>query len=194
MGECTDELVYFTKVYVLLFLLFIYVLTHTPIAPFHYFVQPSTRSSPKKHIPFRQSILQAVKTARNTSIWWYVRVFSAIVFFGGFFLKSLIDDRIRKHDVKRILAFYKQAAPGTMNDGDNHNAQYLCWKYKGTKDKLWRRLETKYGEPVKELHEYEAMADEEEDGEEKKEEEKSNDETNEDEEEDLDKDTSNGDL
>lgn len=81
-----------------------------------------------------------------------------------------------------------------MNDGDNHNAQYLCWKYKGTKDKLWRRLETKYGEPVKELHEYEAMADEEEDGEEKKEEEKSNDETNEDEEEDLDKDTSNGDL
>jgi len=135
-----------------------------------------------------QSIVQAVKTARSNNLWWYVRVISAIVFFGGFFLKSLYDDRIRKHDVKKILAYYKHAAPGTLNDGDNHNAQYLCWKYKGKKDKLWRRLETKYGIPMRELNEWDD--EEETDGE------KDLDElfgkTNDEKEDDLDKDTTKG--
>ena len=40
-----------------------------------------------------------------------------------------------------------------MSDGDLHNARYLVWKYRGKKEKLWRNLEKKYGEPV--LHEWE---------------------------------------
>jgi len=101
-----------------------------------------------------QSIVQAVKSARSTSFWWYFRVLAAIVFFGGFFLKSITDDQTRKRDVKKVLAFYKNVAPGTINDGDERNAQYLCWKYKGKKDKLWRRLEAKYDHPMRELHEW----------------------------------------
>ena len=40
-------------------------------------------------------------------------------------------------------------------------ARYLVWKYKGKKDALWRRLEAKYGVPVKHAWEWD---DEEEDG------------------------------
>ncbi len=68
-----------------------------------------------------------------------------------------MEDRIREHDVKRILAFYKHNASGTISDGDRHNAYYLCWKYKGKKDRLWKRLEKKYGQPVLTLKEYEEM-------------------------------------
>ena len=59
--------------------------------------------------------------------------------------------------MKRILAFYKHVAPNTINDGDKGNAYYLCWKYKGKKNKLWRRLETKYDQPVLTLKEYEEL-------------------------------------
>ena len=135
----------------------------------------------------RQSIVQAVKSARSTSFWWYFRVLAAIVFFGGFFLKSLIDDQTRKHDVKKVLAYYKHVAPGTINDGDERNAQYLCWKYKGKKDKLWKRLETKYDTPMRELHEWEDEEDEEDTGANKKVEE-------EEDEVDLDEDSMKGDL
>ncbi len=72
-------------------------------------------------------------------------------------MKSFVDERIREHDVKRILAYYKSVAPGTINDGDKGNAYYLCWKYKGKKAKLWKRLETKYGSPVLTLKEYEEI-------------------------------------
>ena len=59
--------------------------------------------------------------------------------------------------MKRLLSYYKAVAPGTINDGDQHNAHYLCWKYKGKKEKLWKRLETKYGEPVLSIQEYEEL-------------------------------------
>lgn len=39
-------------------------------------------------------------------------------------------------------------------DGDEHNARYLVWKYRGKKDKLWKRLETKYGAAVLDIYEY----------------------------------------
>lgn len=105
----------------------------------------------------RQSIEQALQTARSSAFWKYIRIILAIGFFGGFLVKSFVEDRIREHDVKRVLAFYKQVAPGSINDGDKHNAHYLCWKYKGKKDKLWKRLEKKYGAPVLTLKEYEEM-------------------------------------
>lgn len=34
------------------------------------------------------------------------------------------------------------------------NARYLVWKYRGKKQKLWKNLEKKYGEPVLEEHEW----------------------------------------
>jgi len=101
-----------------------------------------------------QSIVQATKAARSSTFWYWFRVIAAIAFFGGFFLKSLIDDRIREYDVKKILAYYKHACPGTINDGDERNAYYLTWKYKGRKDKLWKRLENKYGILVREVDEW----------------------------------------
>merc|ERR1711971_239468 len=69
-------------------------------------------------------------------------------------VKSVLDERIRKYDVKKILAYYKHVDPNSMNDGDERNAHYLCWKYKGKKNKLWKRLETKYGQPMREPHEW----------------------------------------
>ena len=50
--------------------------------------------------------------------------------------------------------------PSTI-DRDERQARYLVWKYKGKKDALWRRLEAKYGVPVKHAWEWD---DEEEDG------------------------------
>ena len=45
--------------------------------------------------------------------------------------------------------------------GDKHNAYYLRWKYKGKKDILWKRLESKYDMPVLLLKEYEELEAEE---------------------------------
>ena len=59
-----------------------------------------------------------------------------------------------------MLAYYKHAAANSFHDGDERQARYLVWKYKGKKDALWRRLEAKYGVPVKHAWEW----DEEEDG------------------------------
>jgi len=106
-----------------------------------------------------QSIVQATKAARSSTFWYWFRIIFAIAFFGGFFLKSFIDDRIREYDVKKILAYYKHACPGTINDGDERNAYYLAWKYMGKKDKLWRRLEAKYDMAVLEVDEWDDEED-----------------------------------
>jgi hypothetical protein len=84
---------------------------------------------------------------------WYLGVFLAVAFFGGFLVKSYWEDRVFHRDTRRLLAYYKNVIPGSLSDGDEHNARYLVWKYRGKKDKLWRNLEKKYGAPV--LHEYE---------------------------------------
>ena len=56
--------------------------------------------------------------------------------------------------MQRVLAFYKHAAPGTISDGDDRNARWLVYKYKGRKDKLWRRLSAKYDMEVKQVWEW----------------------------------------
>lgn len=58
-----------------------------------------------------------------------------------------------ERDTRRLLAFYRHVIPGSLSDGDLHNARYVVWKYRNKKEKLWKSLEKKYGEPV--LHEYE---------------------------------------
>jgi len=76
-------------------------------------------------------------------------------------VKSYLGERSREQWAARVLAFYKRAAPGTINDGDEHHAHYTCWKYKGKTEVLYRRLEKKYDIPVKQVHEWddEVVAD-----------------------------------
>ena len=102
-----------------------------------------------------QSVVQATKSARNSAIRYYVGIVLAILFFGGFMVKSYMEEKIFDRDVQRLLAFYKHAAPGSISDGDERNARWLVYKYKGKKDKLWRRLEAKYGVPVRHAWEWE---------------------------------------
>uniref|UniRef100_A0A7S3Q0Y2 Uncharacterized protein n=1 Tax=Chaetoceros debilis TaxID=122233 RepID=A0A7S3Q0Y2_9STRA len=116
-----------------------------------------------------QTIDQAIKAARSSTMWKYVRIAGALVFFGGFMAKSYLGERERERCAQRVLAFYKHATPNTINDGDKNNAHYTCYKYRGKTDKLYRKLERKYDIPVREVHEWEDLEDEEEPEEEKEE-------------------------
>jgi hypothetical protein len=104
-----------------------------------------------------ESVVQATVSARNSKLRYYVGILLAILFFGGFLVKSYVEERIFVRDTRRLLLYYKHVVPGSFNDGDEHNARYLVWKYRGKKDKLWRRLESKYGEPVLTIQEYEEI-------------------------------------
>lgn len=77
-----------------------------------------------------------------------------MAFFGGFLFKSWWEDRVFQRDTRRLLAYYKHVIPGSMSDGDLHNARYLVYKYRNKKEKLWKNLEKKYGEPVLQEHEW----------------------------------------
>lgn len=102
-----------------------------------------------------ETVVQALKTSRNSTIRYWISIILAISFFGGFLVKSYWEERVFERDTKRLLAYYKQVIPGSMADGDEQNAKYLVWKYKGKPHKLWRRLEKKYGIPVLHAHEWE---------------------------------------
>jgi len=105
----------------------------------------------------RQSVAVATKSARNSAIRYYVGILFAILFFGGFLFKSYYDEYVLERDTKRLLAYYKYVVPGSFHDGDEHSARYTCYKYRNKKDRLWRNLERKYGEPVLQPHEYEKL-------------------------------------
>eukprot|EP00980_Cylindrotheca_fusiformis_P002804 scaffold672_cov126-Cylindrotheca_fusiformis.AAC.5 len=107
----------------------------------------------------RESVVQATKSARNSALRYYIGIFLAVAFFGGFLLKSYWEERVFERDTRRLLAYYKNVIPGSLSDGDERNARYLVWKYRGKKAKLWSNLERKYGEPV--LHEWEWPEEEE---------------------------------
>jgi hypothetical protein len=104
--------------------------------------------------PFSETIVQATKSARNSKLLRWGTIIGSISFMGFFFVKSYVDERIFDRDTERVLAYYKRAAKNSMHDGDIRGARYLVWKYKGKKDKLWRRLEVKYGIPVKHAWEW----------------------------------------
>ena len=110
-------------------------------------------SSPFACIP-RESVVQANTSARNSTIRYYVGIFLAIAFFGGFLVKSWWEDRVFQRDTRRLLAYYKNVIPGSLSDGDLHNARYLAYKYRNKKEKLWKNLEKKYGFPVLLEHEW----------------------------------------
>lgn len=69
-------------------------------------------------------------------------------------MKSYWEEHVFERDTRRLLAYYKHVIPGSMSDGDLHNARYLVWKYKGKKEKLWKSLEKKYGAPVLQENEW----------------------------------------
>jgi hypothetical protein len=101
-----------------------------------------------------ETVVQALKSARNSTIRYWVGIVVAILFFGGFMIKSYWEEHVFERDTKRLLAYYKHAAPGSLAAGDKHNARYLVWKYRGKKKALWKRLETKYGVEVRHADEW----------------------------------------
>jgi len=103
----------------------------------------------------RQSVVQATKSARNSAIQWYLGIAFAILFFGGFLVKSYWEQHVFERDTRRLLAYYKHVLPGSLLDGDEQNARYVVYKYRNKKEKLWRGLEKKYDEPVLLEHEWE---------------------------------------
>lgn len=116
-----------------------------------------------------ESVVQATETARNSWLRYWIGMFLAVAFFGGFLVKSYWEERVFERDTKRLLAYYKHVTPNSIQDGDLHNARYLVWKYRSKKDKLWRMLEKKYGEPVLHADEWPDSEDEEETQEEEEE-------------------------
>ena len=101
-----------------------------------------------------ETIVQATKSARNSKLLRWGTIIGLFSFMGFFFVKSYVDERIFDRDTDRLLAYYKRAAKNSMHDGDVRGARYLVWKYKGKKDKLWKRLEAKYNIPVKHAWEW----------------------------------------
>ena len=103
--------------------------------------------------------MQAVVSSRNSTIRYWVGIILAIAFFGGFLIKSYWEERVFEVDTRRLMAYYKHVAPNSLADGDLQNARYLVWKYRGKKKALWKRLENKYGVPVRHEWEWEAEED-----------------------------------
>eukprot|EP00977_Amphora_coffeiformis_P013419 scaffold3505_cov170-Amphora_coffeaeformis.AAC.16 len=96
----------------------------------------------------RESVKQATKTARWNYIQNAIAIGLAVLFFGGFFVKSWWEEYVLNRDTRRLLAYYKRAVPGSIHDGDEGTARWLVYKYSGKKEKLWQSLEKKYGIPV----------------------------------------------
>ena len=119
-----------------------------------------------------ETIVQATKSARNSKLLRYGTIAGLTLFIGGFLVKSFVEERVFERDTRRVLAYYKRAAPNSFHDGDERQARYLVWKYKGKKEALWRRLEAKYG--MKVMNEWE-WPEEEDEGAEGKEEDEAED-------------------
>jgi len=133
----------------------------------------------------RQSVVQATKSARWSAIQWYLGVGFAILFFGGFFVKSWWEDRVFERDTSRLLAYYKHVLSGSMLDGDRQNARYVVYKYRNKKNKLWKGLEKKYDVPVLLEHEWDDYNKDQEDSDEHEDLDANEEESTNDEEQDL---------
>ena len=102
----------------------------------------------------RESVKQATKTARWNYIQNAIAIGLAVLFFGGFFVKSWWEEYVLNRDTVKLLAYYKHVVPDSIHDGDTNTARWLVYKYSGKKDKLWASLEKKYGVKVLEPHEW----------------------------------------
>eukprot|EP00984_Skeletonema_dohrnii_P004321 scaffold1532_cov111-Skeletonema_dohrnii-CCMP3373.AAC.1 len=101
-------------------------------------------------IPNGETKVQATKSARNSKLLRRRTILGidSVLFIGGSLVKSYVEERI--FEFERIPSvcwpIYKHAAVNSFHDGDERQARYLVWKYKGRKDALWRR---RSGVPVK---------------------------------------------
>ena len=102
----------------------------------------------------RESVKQATKTARWNYIQNAIAIGLAVLFFGGFFVKSWWEEYVLNRDTRKLLAYYKHVVPDSIHDGDEGTARWLVYKYSGKKDKLWASLEKKYGIKVLEPDEW----------------------------------------
>lgn len=102
-------------------------------------------------------MVQATISARKSFFRFWIGIGAAVLFFGGFLVKSYYEEYVFHRDVKRLLAYYKHVIPGSISDGDEQNARHLVWKYRYKKERLWNKLETKYGRPVLHAHEWDKV-------------------------------------
>lgn len=96
----------------------------------------------------QKTVVEATKSARNSKILYYLGLLFAILFVGGFLVKSYVDEKILDRDTAKLLAYYKAVVPNSIRDGDEHHARYMVYKYRNKKAKLWKTLEKKYGIPL----------------------------------------------
>jgi hypothetical protein len=78
-----------------------------------------------------------------------------VLFFGGFLLKSYWEEYVLNRDTAKLLAYYRHVLPGSISDGDHRNAMHIVYRYRHNKAALWKKIETKYGVPMREAHEWE---------------------------------------
>lgn len=109
----------------------------------------------------RKSVSEATKSARISKIQNYFLIVFAVLFVGGFLVKSYVEEKIFDRDVAKLLKYYKHVIPDSIHDGDLNHARYMVYKYRNKKKKLWKTLEVKYGIPVQD--DYSDLVEEEED-------------------------------
>jgi hypothetical protein len=90
---------------------------------------------------------------------YYIGTILAVLFFGGFFVRSYWEEHVFNRDTERLLAYYKHVLPGSIHDGDLNSARYAVYRYRSKKEKLWKMLEKKYEEPVRHVGEWEGYDD-----------------------------------
>lgn len=102
-----------------------------------------------------ESVVQAVQSARTNAFRFYLGIALAVLFFGGFLLKSYWEEYVLNRDTAKLLAYYQHVIPGSISDGDHRNAMHIVYRYRHNKAALWKKMEAKYGVAVREAHEWE---------------------------------------
>jgi hypothetical protein len=120
-------------------------------------LSPHVRLSWNVH---RESVVQAVQTARTSAFRFYLGIALAVLFFGGFLLKSYWEEYVLNRDTAKLLAYYEHVIPGSISDGDQRSAMHIVYRYRHNKAALWTKIETKYGVPMREAHEWEGYTEE----------------------------------
>jgi hypothetical protein len=105
--------------------------------------------------PNSESVVQAVQSARTSAFRFYMGIALAVLFFGGFLLKSYWEEYVLNRDTAKLLAYYEHVIPGSISDGDHRNAMHIVYRYRHNKAALWKKMEAKYGVAVREAHEWE---------------------------------------
>ena len=99
---------------------------------------------------------------KGNRIWYYVLAFFVLLF-AAISYRSYKVTYVFNYNVKKLHRYYAHVNK-TLNN--LQEAQYIVYEYQDREDKLWEKLEKKYGEKVLEPHEYPDIVEEEEEEEE----------------------------